>query len=125
VKNKKSKWLIVGISLVIGGLHFLIGPNYQGPFRTFMNSYLIDILLPMNVYLLSQLGLRGHMSLVLSRVVGGLGTFSVGMTVEFMQYLGIDFLGTTFDPWDLLMYALGILTGLGIDFGILDSWENP
>ena len=89
-----------------------------------MNSYLIDILLPMNVYLLSQLGLRGHMSLVLSRVVGGLGTFSVGMTVEFMQYLGIDFLGTTFDPWDLLMYAAGVCLGLALDIGLLDRWEK-
>lgn len=124
MKNRKSIGLIVGISIVVGFLHFIIGPDYHGPFRAFTTGYLIDILLPMNVYLLGQISLRKHLSAKTSRVLAALGTLLLGVVVEWMQYLGIHLLGSTYDPWDIAMYAIGIGIGMAIDIIILDPWEN-
>lgn len=112
------------ISLSVGLLNFLIGPDYQGPFREFMTGHLIDILLPMNVYLLGQITLRKNFSIKTSRVLAALGTIMLGVSVEWMQYLGIHILGKTYDPWDIAMYAIGIGLGMDIDIIILNSWEN-
>ena len=114
----------MGISITVGLLHFLIGPHYQGPFRSFVTGYLIDLLLPMNTYLLGQLLLRKNFCVKQSRILVGLGTFAFGALVEYLQHLGLDFLGNTYDPRDLCMYALGVGMGLGIDSLILDQWEK-
>jgi hypothetical protein len=124
LNNRKSIGLIVGISLAVGILHFLVGPDYNGPFKNFMTGYLIDILLPMNVYLLGQISLRKYVSVKTSRVLAGLGTLGIGVTVEVLQYLDYHILGETYDPLDLLMYSLGIVLGLVIDFKILHPWEQ-
>lgn len=36
----------------------------------------------------------------------------VGGTVEGLQYLGVPLFGATFDPLDLVMYALGVSGGV-------------
>ena len=114
----------MGISIAVGLLHFLIGPDYQGPFRSFVTGYLIDLLLPMNTYLLGQLPLRKIFSVKHSRILAGLGIFAFGALVEYLQHLGLDFLGNTYDPWDLCMYALGIGLGLGIDYLLMEPVEK-
>jgi len=124
MKNPKSLIFIVGISLLTAGLHFVIGPGYSGWFRPFVTGYLMDILLPMNVYLLSQVALRKHYPLAKSRWLGALGTFGIGLAVEGLQYQGVPLFGSTADPLDLLMYALGAGLGLGIDLGVLARWEK-
>ena len=58
MNNKQSKYLIFCISLIVGILYFLIGPNYYGIIKKFKGGYVIDVLLPLNLYLLLQLGLR-------------------------------------------------------------------
>ena len=47
-----KKWMITLIALAVGAFHFITGENYQGPFPVFVNGYLIDILLPMVLFLL-------------------------------------------------------------------------
>ena len=49
------KLLITIIALSVGALHFVTGEGYQGPFPVFVNGYLIDILLPMVLFLLMGL----------------------------------------------------------------------
>ena len=124
MKNKKSLVFIVTLSLLIGGLHVVIGPHYQGPFRPFVTGYLMDLLLPMDVYLLSQVALRKEYPVARSRLLGALGTFGIGLAVEILQLKGVPLFGSTFDPVDLLMYALGTGLGLGIDFGLIQAWEK-
>lgn len=124
MKNYKSLLFIGGISLLIGGLHFVIGPDYSGWFRPFVTGYLMDLLLPMNVYLLSQVALRKHYPVARSRWAGALGTFSIGLAVELLQFRGVPLFGSTYDPLDLLMYALGVVLGLGVDLGVLARWEK-
>lgn len=124
MKNKKSIYIIVSISIFVGLLHFVIGPNYQGIFRHFIRGYLIDILLPMNLYLLLQISLRKYVSLSKARIIGSIFTFAFGTMVEILQLYKVEFLGRTYDPWDILMYAVGVGLGILIDLTIIDKLEK-
>jgi len=124
MKNKKSIYIIVGISVFIGILHLIIGPNYQGICKDFVRGYLIDLLLPMNLFLLLQIALRKRTSVMISRIIGFSSTFLFGLTVEILQLNDIDFLGSTYDPWDILMYGIGALLGLLIDLLIIERFEK-
>jgi len=124
MKNKKSTYLIVSISIFVGLLHFVIGPDYQGIFKHFIRGYLIDILLPMNLYLLIQISLRKNISFNKARIIGAIITVAFGTIVEILQLYEIEFLGRTFDPWDLLMYVIGVGLGIVIDLTIIDKFEK-
>lgn len=89
-----------------------------------MRGYLIDILLPMNLYLLLQIALRKNISVNSARIAGALFTAIVGTTVEILQLYNIEFFGNTFDPWDFLMYVLGITLGIAIDLTIIAKFEK-
>lgn len=114
--NQQSKLIIVGISLLTGILHVVIGPDYHGPAHLFLKGYLIDIILPMNMYLLLQLALRKKLTIKLSRITGALLIFMLGTGIELLQLNNIPVFGATYDPLDMVMYALGVLIGLAIDF---------
>jgi hypothetical protein len=124
MKNKKSIYIIVAISISVGLLHFVIGADYQGVFRHFIRGYLIDILLPMNLYLLLQISLRKTIAVNQARITGAIFTFVFGTLVEILQFYKIDFLGSTYDPLDILMYGIGIGLGIAIDLTIIDKFEN-
>jgi len=124
MKNKKSTYIIVSISIFVGLLHFVIGPDYQGIFKHFIRGYLIDILLPMNLYLLIQISLRKNISVNKARIIGAIITFAFGTIVEILQLYEIEFLGRTYDPWDILMYLTGIGLGIVIDLTIIDKSEK-
>lgn len=124
MRNTKSIFLIVVVSLLVASMHFIIGPDYNGIFKNFVRGYLIDLVLPMNLYLLLQISLRKKISVVKSRVIGAICTFSFGVFVEILQLLKIDFLGSTYDPLDMLMYAIGVIAGLIVDYTIIDKFEN-
>lgn len=124
MKNRKSIYLIVSISLFVGLLHFLIGPGYRGPFSIFIRSYLIDILLPMDLYLLLQISLRERLPVNKARTMGALFTMAFGTIVEILQFYKIEFLGRTYDPLDILMYGIGVGLGIVIDLSIIDRFEK-
>jgi hypothetical protein len=124
MKNKKSTLIIVGISLFVGILHFVIGPDYQGIFKHFIRGYLIDILLPMNLYLLLQIAMRKHTTVNKARIIGAIFTVAFGIMVELAQFYKIEFFGKTFDFWDILMYVIGVGLGLVFDLTIIDMFEK-
>ena len=100
------------VALTVGGLHFITGENYSGPFPFFVNGYLIDILLPMTMVLL--------MGLIQNRFIHqpafrAAAVFLFGCAVEASQYFGRSFFGSTFDPLDILAYAGGVMVGLFLD----------
>ena len=112
-----KKAAVVTIALFVGALHFLIGPDYSGPAHVFVHSYLIDILLPMAMYLVAGLieqPLIGH------RVTRAIGVFGVGVLVETLQYFKIEIFGSTFDPFDYLMYGIGVFLGFVLESAILN-----
>lgn len=124
MKNKISTYLIVSISLFVGLLHFVIGPNYQGIFKHFIRGYLIDILLPLNLYLLLQIALRKNLSVNKARIIGASFTVAFGTLVEILQLYKIELFGKTFDPLDILMYVIGVGLGIVIDVLIIDKFEK-
>ncbi len=124
MKNIKSTYIIVSISIFVGLLHFVIGPDYQGIFKHFMRGYLIDIMLPMNLYLLIQISLRKNISVNKARIIGAIITIAFGTIVEILQLYEIEFLGRTYDPWDILMYVIGVGLGILIDLTIIDKFEK-
>ena len=124
MKNKISIYIIVSFSIFIGILHFIIGPDSQGIFKHFIRGYLIDILLPMNLYLLLQISLRKHITVNKSRVIGAIIPFAFGTMVEILQLYEINFLGRTYDSWDIVMYTIGIGFGIVFDLTIIDKFEK-
>jgi len=78
----------------------------------------------MNLYLLLQISLRDKVLIVKSRVIGAICTFLFGVIVEILQFLKIQFLGSTYDPLDIVMYGIGVMAGLLIDYTIIDKFEN-
>ena len=124
MKNKKSIYLIVAISLFVGLLHFLIGPDYQGILKHFIRGYLIDILLPFNLYLLLQISLRKKIPVTKSRIIGAVITLSFGTIAEILQLNKIEFLGSTYDPLDILMYGIGVGLGVIMELTIINRFEK-
>ena len=104
--------IIVSIALIVAALHFVTGENYRGPFPLFVNGYLIDILLPMQLILLMTLFENRIINSVWFRAVA---VFGFGCFVEASQYFGRPFFGSTFDPLDILAYAGGVTLGLLLD----------
>lgn len=89
-----------------------------------VTSYLMDLLLPVNVYLLAQLGLRKTYSVRKSRIMGSIGTLGIGIATELFQLKGIPLFGNTYDPIDIIMYAFGTGIGILIDLKIISHWEQ-
>jgi hypothetical protein len=104
------KTFVVVTSLAVGGLHFIIGPDYQGPMKAFVRGYLIDILLPFAVYFLIALP-----KVIRQPWLIALAVFGIGFVVETLQYLGLPLFGRTFDPVDYAMYAIGAVLALVTD----------
>ena len=107
-----KKFIVTIIALIVGAFHFVTGEEYQGPFPVFVNGYLIDILLPMTLYLL--MGLIEN-KLIRSTIFRTCAVFGFGCFVEASQYFGHPIFGNTFDPFDILAYAGGVLLGILLD----------
>ena len=107
-----KKTIITIIALTVGLLHFVTGENYRGPFPIFVNGYLIDILLPMTMYLL--LGLV-QFKVIQTPHFRAVTVFLFGCVVEISLYRGYPLFGSTFDPLDVLAYAGGIALGVILD----------
>jgi hypothetical protein len=121
-----KKLTVTVMALAVAALHFLKGENYQGPFPVFVNGYLIDVLLPMVLFLL--VGLIEN-RLIHSTLFRACAVFGFGCIVEASQYLGYPIFGTTFDPLDILAYAVGVLLGILLDKlvfpRLVPGWNGP
>jgi len=109
--TSSRKGIVVAIALLVGLLHFVTGPTYRGPFPVFVNSYLIDILLPFTMFLV--LGVA-NIPILNTSIVRTVFVFGIGVLTETLQYFHVPIFGRTFDPLDLLMYGIGI--GLAVVF---------
>ncbi len=111
-KRTKRALLVVAIMIPIALLHFVTGSNYRGPFPLFVNGYLLDILLPFGFYFLLCLN---DSPILDAWLVRGMLIFLAATSVELAQYKGLPLFGRTFDPWDILMYGLGVLLAIICD----------
>lgn len=103
--------VVVAICLGVGALHLVTGPDYHGPLRAFVTGYLIDLALPFSLVLLLGVGLASVPALARPLTRAGI-VFCTGAAVEASQYAGISLFGRTFDPVDLLMYAVGAIAAV-------------
>jgi len=122
----KKKVTITLIALSVGALHFVTGESYQGPFPVFVNGYMIDVFLPMTLFLL--------MSLIENRIIRSAlfracAVFGFGCLVEASQYFGHPIFGSTYDPLDILAYAGGVSLGILLDLAVfprlIPHWLEP
>lgn len=121
MRRPTRKQVVVLVSVSVGLLHFVIGPQYGGPLRGFARGYLIDMLLPFAMYLLLSLPERPKRLPTLARATLVLG---VGVTVEVLQMFGVPIFGRTFDPRDFLMYGLGVLAGVVFEWAVLSRLDS-
>ena len=112
--RRRDKRIVVAICVVVAGLHFVTGPGYAGPFKLFVNGYMIDILLPFAMFLL--LGIAG-IEFLRGRLLRAVAVFGVGAGAETLQYFGIGIFGQTFDPLDYVMFLVGIVGGV-----VFEAW---
>jgi hypothetical protein len=104
-------------SLLAGGLFILI---YRGPFWEVVRGYGGDWLIVQLIYVLLRLRVPSRFRFHLAA-----GIFSFGALVEGFQYfyaasipnsLAADLtVGRTFDPLDIAVYLIGLITALLID----------
>lgn len=108
----KKRFLFTVIALIVAALHFIKDRIFQGQLRVFVNGYMIDILLPMTLFLL--MGLFQNKT-IRSPFFRACAVFGFGCFVEATQYFGRPIFGSTFDPFDILAYACGVLLGIFLD----------
>jgi hypothetical protein len=120
IRNVTRKQVVVAIALAVGALHFVVGPEYRGPLRTFVTGYLIDILLPLVLYLLLSFARHPLWS---GRLLRAAVVMAIGCSVEALQFQGVPLFGRTFDPMDVLMYGLGVAGGIALEVVVLSRLE--
>lgn len=115
-KQTQKIRLIVGLSIItiIALIHiFRIGSYLNGKLYLLYYSYVSDIIIPFGVYFwlcITEL----HISIFQKWYVKAAVIIGCTTLIEFLQLLGINALGITFDPVDILMYASGV--GIAVIF---------
>jgi hypothetical protein len=108
------KGVAVTLGLAVGAMHLFTGPNYSGAARPFVTGYLIDLVLPFFLVLL--LGVDpGRMRALRSPTIRAALVFLIGVIVETAQFFNVPLFGRTFDPLDLMMYAIGVVSAVGFE----------
>ena len=120
---------IILIQVTIALMHiFRLGQYTQGQAYQLYYSYFSDFIIPFGAYFL--LTLNDAFIPVLRKwyVKAGL-IFALAASAEICQFFGIDVLGVTFDPFDILVYGMGVLAAAFIDVKVfskyLGFWANP
>lgn len=116
IKNYKRAFVIT-LAVIVALLHFVIGPKYEGPFKSFLRGYLIDIVLPFFLYFLFTLNINQTWQ----KIAVGAGIFIFGSVIEYLQYRGAGVFGSTFDPYDFVAYFVGIGSAILFEIFVLDK----
>jgi hypothetical protein len=101
--------------LLIAAVH-VIGPGryLEGKSSELYASYFSDLAIPFGYYFLLFLPPRAW-PLLGSWAAKSAVVFLMAATAEALQYLGVPLLGSTFDPLDFAMYAIGVLSAAVLD----------
>ena len=104
--------LVVIIQIVIALLHaFRVGTLLDGTAYNLYYSYFSDFIIPFGFYFLLC---ANEFSTPILRhwAVKALLIFAGTTIAEIGQYFNVYAFGTTFDPADILMYGLGVMTAV-------------
>jgi hypothetical protein len=117
----KKTLIIISLVIVIALIHFFrLGQLFEGKAYDFYYSYFSDFILPFTGYFLLTLN---EVSIPVMRhwyVKAGI-IFLTATIAEVCQYFGVEVLGSTFDPVDILTYGCGVLSAAFIDKKILSK----
>ena len=107
---------------------FRLGQIFQGQAYNLYYSYFSDFILPFGAYFLLSLNEVAFSFLRKWYVKAGL-IFALTTFAEICQFFGIEVLGVTFDPFDILMYGIGVSVAALLDVKVftkyLGFWANP
>ena len=127
-KDKKIRLTVVAILLALNLYVHLGDPLFlRSLLGHFADAYLVDIILPCYLYLLATVAISDFAkwkTAKMPRIIAAMVIFMIGLVVEISQYLDLNIFGNTFDPVDILMYLLGIVIGIGIDWIIMIFFKS-
>lgn len=106
-RYKKRITVIVSMMLLIALAHIVgVARHFQGVLFNVLQSYFSDIIMPFGFYFLLCADEQWIPALRRWEVKWA-AMILLPSIAETCQYFGIPVLGSTFDPWDYLMYAIG------------------
>ena len=122
-------FIVILIQVAIALMHvFRLGQIFQGQAYDLYYSYFSDLILPFGMYFLLSLN---DVTISVFRkwyVKAGI-IFALATIAEICQFFGIEVLGVTFDPIDILMYGIGVSIAALIDVKVftkhIEFWANP
>ncbi len=107
--------LVLSIIGLIAMLHVVnIKASLHGRAYELYVSYFSDIAIPFGLSILLSLSEPRHPALR-SPALRALVVFAVASLVELLQRFGVYLVGATFDPMDLLMYAIGCALAVAVE----------
>jgi len=121
--------IIILIQVTIALMHvFRLGQVFQGQAYQLYYGYFSDFILPFGAYFL--LSLNDITISVFRKWYVKVGLiFALTTFAEICQFFGIEVLGVTFDPFDILMFGIGVSVAALIDVKVftkyLGFWANP
>jgi hypothetical protein len=105
----------LGVNLIIALIHiFRLGSYLNGKAYILYYSFASDVLIPIGFYFLLCMNDQ-RISILQKWSVKAIMIFGLATTIEILQAFGIYFLGETFDPLDIFMFALGVLIAVFLD----------
>ena len=100
------------VALAIGGAVLV----YRGPGQAVVRGHVGDVAAAMLVYALLGLAWRARICVRAATTFAIAAAIEVGQTLWHVDNLAGDLvLGATFDPWDLLAYAIGTAIAAGAE----------
>lgn len=120
---------VILIQVAIALIHvFRLGQIFRGQAYNLYYSYFSDFILPFGAYFLLSLQ-EITISVFRKWYVKASLIFALTTLAEICQFFGIEVLGVTFDPFDILMYGIGVSVAALIDVKVftkyLGFWANP
>lgn len=110
--------LAVAVLVVVGvaAIHALrVGSYLRGTAYQLYYSYASDILIPFAMYFVLCLNER-HVGVLADWRVKALVVLAAASGAEVLQGLGVPILGRTFDPLDFVMFGIGVLVAVTVDW---------
>ena len=113
-----KRLVILSIMALIAALH-IFGPARMavGFWHDLYYSYFSDLAMPFAFYFL-LCAAESQFHFLRRWWIKAILVFGLALTAEILQGFGIYALGRTFDPWDVVMYALGVLLAVAVERGI-------
>lgn len=104
-----NKRVVVVITLLIIATLFIIGADWASEnIHRFFHNYFADLAIPFGYYLLLVL-LEEKYKLIRKWYIKAVAIFVLCSLSETLQYFGFYAFAKVFDPFDYLMYAIGVL----------------